>query len=158
MATSTGRLTIAAGVAAAVLAVAVSAAPIAQQTAGTEARPPARGRGPGPGGARPLLRGLDLTEAQQEQIKTITAEPRDPAAPSQRGTLQRELDALILSDTPDLAKIEQVKQAIGDAAESALSARVDTQLRIAQVLTAEQRKVARERAARTPAGRGSRGR
>ena len=55
-----------------VLAAAVAIPVIAQPPQG--GRGP--GRGPGPGGPLPILRGLDLTDAQKEQIKTLTEQRR----------------------------------------------------------------------------------
>jgi Spy/CpxP family protein refolding chaperone len=58
-----------------------------------------------------------------------------------------------MADTPDTAKIEQLKASINEAEAAALNERVDLQLRIAQVLSPEQRQKARE----VPAGPNGRG-
>jgi Spy/CpxP family protein refolding chaperone len=54
------------------------------------------------------------------------------------------LRAAIFADTPDLAKIDQLKSAIAEAEAAALARRIDVDLKVAQVLTAEQRAKARE--------------
>jgi Spy/CpxP family protein refolding chaperone len=114
----------------------------------------ARGFGPGRGQG-PILPRLNLTELQREQVRAIMQENRaGDEAPGQKiGQLHRELRAAIFADTPDQAKIDQLKAAIAEAEAVALDRRVDTELKIAQVLTAEQRAQARE----MPAGRGGRG-
>ena len=58
-----------------------------------------------------------------------------------------------MADQPDPAKIEQLKSSISEAQTAALNDRVDLQLRIAQILTPEQRQKARE----LPAGRAAGG-
>jgi protein CpxP len=105
-----------------------------------------------------MLRGLDLTEAQREQIRAIAEENRPDEAQRQKvGELHKSLQAAVFADSADLAQIEQLKAALGEAEAAALSKRVDVQLKIAQVLTAEQRAKAREMPARGP-GRGRAGR
>ena len=59
-----------------------------------------------------------------------------------------------MADVPDAGKIDEIKTAIGAAEASALNRRVDLQLKIAQILTPEQRQKARE----MPAWRGGPGR
>lgn len=109
------------------------------------------GRGPGP-----ILARLNLTEQQREQVRAIMQETRASGeAPAQKiGELQRELHAAIFADTPDLAKIDQLKAAIAETESAALGKRIEVELKIAQVLTAEQRAQAREMPA--PGGRGPR--
>ena len=115
----------------------------------------ARGFGPGRGQG-PVLARLNLTEQQREQVRAIMEESRARSgeAPVQKiGELQRELHTAIFADTPDLAKIDQLKTAIAEAEAAVLGKRIEVELKIAQVLTAEQRAQARE----TPAPRGGRG-
>jgi Spy/CpxP family protein refolding chaperone len=114
----------------------------------------ARGFGPGPGQG-PILPRLNLTEQQREQVRAIMQESREAGeVPGQKiGQLRRELRAAVFADAPDAAKIEQLKAAIAEAEAAALDKRVETELKIAQVLTAEQRAEARE----MPAGRAGRG-
>ena len=112
----------------------------------------ARGFGPGQG---PILPRLNLTEQQREQVRAIVQESRGAGeAPGQKiGQLRRELRSAVFADAPDAAKIEQLKAAIAEAEAAALDRRVEAELKIAQVLTAEQRAQARD----MPAGRAGRG-
>jgi periplasmic protein CpxP/Spy len=133
-----------AGVAAVVIATAGMAAVSAQAPAGA---PPQHGFGTGRGGPGPLsmLQQLNLTDAQREQIRSIMDERRpDQATGRKMGDLQHQLTVAIFADTPDTAQIEQLKASIAEAEAAALAGRVDTELRIAQVLTPDQRQKARD--------------
>jgi periplasmic protein CpxP/Spy len=138
-------------VAAVVLAVGISTA-VAQGPGG---RGPGQGRGfAGPGGGPggpgrpfPMLRHLNLTDAQREQVKALVEEQRkqnDTAPMRKVGELQRALQAAVFAETPDTAQIDQLRASIAEAEAAALAARVDLQLKIAQILTPEQRQQARE--------------
>lgn len=117
---------------------------------------PGRGRGFGPPAGQ-MLRGLDLTEAQRDQVREILVASRpDEATAKKTAELHKELHAALFADTPDLSKIEQLKAAIAEADAAAFDARIATQLKVAQVLTAEQRAKAREMPGHGPRGRGSR--
>jgi protein CpxP len=125
------------------------------------AQPPQGGRGPGRGpafdGALPVLRGLDLTDAQREQIRSITEGQRNGNNPRRNlMDLERQLQAAILAETPDPQKIDDLKNSIASAAATELAARIEMQERIAQVLTPEQRAQARDALAKAP-GPGRRG-
>ena len=115
------------------------------------------GQGGGPGGrggpGGPMIHQLNLTEQQREQVKTILEGQREDRPGANMRELQTQLQAAIFADTADLAKIEQLKTAIAAAEAAMLSARIDTELKISQILTAEQRAKARELAANRP-GRG----
>lgn len=118
-------------------------------------RPEARqGRGGFGRGGGPLFERLDLTDAQREQIRTIMKENADGDRPgAKQAELEQQLRAAIFADTPDLGKIEQLKASIAEAEAAALTRRIDTELKVSQVLTAEQRAKAR-----TLEGPGMRGR
>ena len=136
---------------AALVLVAAAIATVSAQGQG----PGRRGMGPGPGGfgpgPLPMLGRLDLTDAQKDQIKSILSEKSGQTDRQTLGTLERDLNAAIMADQPDLSKIEQLKSSIAEAQTAALNDRVDLQLRIAQqVLTPEQRQKARD----LPPGRG----
>jgi Spy/CpxP family protein refolding chaperone len=136
---------------AALVLVAAAIATVSAQGQG----PGRRGMGPGPGGfgpgPLPMLGRLDLTDAQKDQIKSILGEKSGQTDRQTLGNLERDLNAAIMADQPDLSKIEQLKSSIAEAQSTALNDRVDLQLRIAQqVLTPEQRQKARD----LPAGRG----
>ena len=127
------------------------------------AQPPQGGRGPGRGaafvGALPLLRGLNLTEAQREQIRSITEAQRTGENPRRNVMdLERQLQAALFAEAPDQAKIDELKNSITAARAAELTSRIDLQSRIAQVLTPEQRAQAREALGKAPAGRGPKAR
>jgi periplasmic protein CpxP/Spy len=130
----------------AALAIAAAVAiPVVAQPQG----PGQRGGGPGfggRGGPFPVLRGLNLNDAQREQIRSITQQQRtDDNSPQRKvADLNKQLHLAILADTPDLQKIDELKTSIAAATAEALTAQVDVQTRIAQVLTPEQRAQARE--------------
>jgi len=140
------------------LTIAAAAIVVTTTIAATAAGQSPVGRGPGggpgrggPGGPMPVLRQLNLTDAQREQIKTLTDAER--AARTQSGgqapartlfELQQSLQAAIFADTPDTAQIDQLKANIAEAEAAALAGRIDLQVKIAQILTPEQRAQARE--------------
>ena len=103
------------------------------------------GRG-GPGVPLPLLRGLNLTDAQREQVRALTSERRNQGDNPGRkvAELERQLRLAIFADVPDQQKIGEWKTAIDAASAEELTARIDLQTRIAQILTDEQRTQARE--------------
>ena len=112
-----------------------------------------QGRGGFGRGGGPLFARLDLTEAQREQVHAIMKENADGERPAAKhAELEQQLRAAIFADAPDLGKIDQLKASIAEAEAAALARRIDVDLKIAQVLTAEQRAKARE--LRGPAGRG----
>jgi periplasmic protein CpxP/Spy len=127
----------------AVLAVAAAAAiPVIAQPPQGRVGP---GRG-GFGGPLPILRGLNLTDAQREQVRALTEERRSEANNPGRklAELEQQLRVAVFADTPDQQKIEGLKSAISAAAAEALSARVELEERVAQILTPEQRAQARQ--------------
>jgi protein CpxP len=145
------KRTIWSAVAALVLAAAVAIPAIAQ--------PPQGGRGPGRGpgfdGALPILRGLNLTDAQREQVRALTDARRTADNPRRNlMDLERQLQAALLADSPDQQKIDDLKNSIAAASAADLTARIDLQSRIAQVLTPEQRAQAREALGKAPGRRG----
>lgn len=137
-------------VAALTLAAAVAIPAIAQPPQGGRGA----GRGPGMGGPLPVLRGLNLTDAQRDQIKTLTEQRRTGGEPRRNlMDLERQLHVAILAEAPDQQKIEELKSSIASASAQELVARIDLESRIAQILTPEQRAQAREAVAKGPAGR-----
>jgi periplasmic protein CpxP/Spy len=109
------------------------------------------GRG-GPGGPMALLRGVELTDAQREQIRGIMDAHRQDAPAQRMHGLQQQLQLAILADAPDAAKIQELKGAIAGANDEALASRIEMETKIAQILTPAQRAKARE-AAGTMRGR-----
>jgi Spy/CpxP family protein refolding chaperone len=97
-------------------------------------------------GPQRLFRGLDLTQEQRDQLRVLAEERRQQDEPE--ATRLRELnDALhaeLFADVPDQGTIEQLKIDLNQAHRQALDARVAAQLKLAQVLTPEQRQQVRE--------------
>jgi Spy/CpxP family protein refolding chaperone len=137
----------------------IAAAAIVVTTAvavGAGQPPAAQGPGPGrggPGGPVPMLRQLNLTDIQREQVRALVQEQRAQSAehPARKLVdLQRALHAAIFADTPDSAQIDQLRAGIAEVEAAMLAARVELQLKIAQILTPEQRTQARELSNRRP--------
>lgn len=110
---------------------------------------PGEGRGPGGpgrmgGGPMALLRGIQLTDAQREQIRAIMDEHREDAPDGKVRDLNEQLQLAILADTPDTAKIDELKTAIAAGAAEALARRVDVESKVVQILTPAQRAQARK--------------
>lgn len=137
---------------AAVVAVAVAAgvAVGAQGPGGPGPRGPRGGPlGGGPGGPLPvdILRGLDLSDAQREQVRSIADGQRE--ALQQIATRLREahqgLRAAVEADTVDEAAIRSASGNVAAAMadEAVLRARIRTQ--VFEVLTAEQQQTVKER-------------
>ena len=59
--------------------------------------------GPGPG-PLPILRGLNLTDSQREQIRSIVKAEREQNGPRAGADLHRQLQLALFSETPDLGK------------------------------------------------------
>ena len=96
----------------------------------------------GPGGPLFALRGLNLTDDQQAQIKAVLDEARPDradAAGRKVAELRRSLRAAIFSENPDQAQIEQLRAALAEAQASAIARRVEVASKISQILTPEQR-------------------
>jgi Spy/CpxP family protein refolding chaperone len=120
------------------------------------------GRAFGPGGLGgpfPILRTLNLTDSQREQIAALAKNHRDSKATQANAVgLRRQLQVALMADTPDPQKVEQLKAAINAAAAEELAARVELETQVAQLLTPEQRAQAREALGKSgPPQRGRRG-
>ena len=108
------------------------------------------GRGPGgtggPGRSMLPLGRLDLSDEQRAQIKEVlqAARPADGETPvRQLMELRQSLQSAILADTPDQARIDQLRTSIAQAEAAALGKRIEVAQKIAQILTPEQREKAR---------------
>ena len=134
-----------------VLAAAVVIPVIAQPPQGGGGRGPGRG----PAAGAPFLRDLNLTDAQREQIRALTEQRRAQGDDPRRkaADLERELRVAVFADVPDRQKIDDLKTAVAAATAEELTARVELQSHIAEVLTPEQRAQAREALAKI-GGRG----
>ena len=114
------------------------------------AQPPQGGGGRGPGrglaAGAPFLRDLNLTDAQREQIRALTEQRRAQGDDPRRkvADLERQLRVAVFADAPDPQKIDDLKTAVAAATAEELTARVELQSHIAEVLTPEQRAQARE--------------
>ena len=141
-------------IAAIVLAAAVVVPVIAQPPQGGGGRGP--GRGMAPGAPFGMLRELNLTDAQREQIRALTEQRRGQADNPRRqaADLERQLQVAVFADAPDQQKIDDLKKAVAAATAEELTARVELQSQIAQVLTPEQRAQAREALGKMGGGRG----
>lgn len=114
------------------------------------AQPPQGGGGRGPGrglaAGAPFLRDLNLTDAQREQIRALTEQRRGQGDDPWRkvADLERQLRVAVFADSPDQQKIDDLKKAVTAATAEELTARVELQAHIAEILTPEQRAQARE--------------
>jgi Spy/CpxP family protein refolding chaperone len=104
-----------------------------------------------------MLRELNLTDAQREQVRALTEARRVQGDDPRRkiADLERQLQVALFADTPDSQKIGDLKNAIAAASAEALTARVELQSHIAEILTPEQRAQAREALAKSDARRGT---
>lgn len=118
--------------------------------------PGGRGGPGGPGGPMALLRGIDVTDAQREQIRAIMDEHRADAPAGKVRELDQQLQLAILADTPDTQKIDELKAAIAAGTAEELATRVEIESKIVQILTPAQRAQARENVSKIgpPPGRG----
>ena len=110
-------------------------------------------RGPGGrGGPMFALRGLDLTDEQRAQIRTIQQEERGDQRPPADMPLHRQLQAALFADVPDATLIGALQQQLVQAQAARLATQIAVEQKIAQVLTGEQRAQVRERLSK---GRGA---
>jgi len=131
----------------AVLAAALAAIPVLahqQQGQGGFGGPQqGRGRGPGgPGGPNIMMmvRQLDLSDAQKEQLKEILGDRREAGDPAKGGReAEQKLNQAIFGETADAAALESARAAIAAAHAAELERRVETMQKVAQILTPAQR-------------------
>jgi len=117
------------------------------------------GMGPGgPGGPMAVLRGLELTDAQREQIRAIMDAERENRPAERVADLHKQLQLAILADTPDTQKLGELKAAIAARMAEELTHRIEVESKIVQILTPEQRAQARENAGKMGPPQGRRGR
>ncbi len=103
-----------------------------------------------------LLRGVQLTDAQRDQIQAIMEEHRENLPADRVRDLNQQLQLAVLADTPDMQKVEALKTEIAARAAEELAMRVEIESRIVQILTPAQRAQARDNISRMgpPPGRG----
>ena len=87
-----------------------------------------------------MVRQLDLSEAQKEQLKGIVEDRRE-AGDAGKGPREAEqkLNQAIFGETIDTAAIETAKTALAAAHAAELERRIDTLQKVAQILTPAQR-------------------
>ena len=125
-----------------VLALAVAvAAPLAAQPQGQGGR----GRMMGPGGPFAVLRGLNLTDDQRQQIKAILDQNR-PGVPPDGMNLERKLHAAIISG--DAGTVETMKTQLLQAREQQIDREIAVLQQIAPILTADQKQQLLKQAAK----------
>ena len=115
----------------------LAAAPAMAQPA---QRPGGHGRmgGPmmGPGGPMAILRGLNLTDDQRQQIKAILDENR-PSEPPHTMQLERKLHAAVING--DAGAIEALKTQLLQAHEQELDRQIAVLQKIVPILTPDQK-------------------
>src|SRR4051812_46011146 len=117
------------------------------QTQGSEGQF-GRGRGRGPGGpggpggpnVMGMVRQLDLSDAQREQVRALGEEERQQGGPG-AGVREAEqkLRTAIFGEKPDAAAIESAKTALNSAHAAELDRRITTMEKLSQILTLTQR-------------------
>ena len=141
----TRRLMIAAG-----LTLSLGALPLLAQGPGRPGEPGGPGRpggqgrggpgGPGGPGIFAMVRQLDLTDAQREQLRGLMEEGRqdgDPGAGVRDA--EQKLHAAVLADTPDLQAIQALKATLNAAHAAELDHRIEMMEKVAQILTPAQK-------------------
>lgn len=111
------------------------------------------------GGGVRMLRGLDLTDAQRDQIFQIhyAQMPEMRAQRIAARTARKELRDLALAPAYDAAKAKAAADAYAKASAQIALMRVESTSKLLAVLTPEQRKQLEERRARWQERRGKRG-
>lgn len=92
-----------------------------------------------------LIRQLNLTPEQREQIRSIRVNNSGERAAikSHLDDANRALEDALNSETPDEALVEQRLRAVASAQAAAMRMRILTEIRIRRVLTSEQRRLLR---------------
>ena len=87
-----------------------------------------------------LLRQLDLTREQIQQLRRINQETRENlrTASQRQREARRALDAAIYADSPSEAEVERLLREFAEAQTEVTKLRAKTEFRIRQVLTPEQ--------------------
>ena len=121
----------------AVLVAALGAIPVlAHQAQG------GRGGPGGPGGPNimMLVRQLDLSDAQKEQLKGIVDDRREAGDPAKSPrAAELKLNQAIFGESIDTAAVASAKAALAAAHAAELERRIETLQKVAQILTAAQR-------------------
>jgi len=140
------RLIVMMAMIAAVMVPALAQGPGQQGRGGHMGPPPG-----GPNGVFAMLRELNLTDSQREQIKTIVDQNR-PTEPPQAMQLEQKLHAAILNN--DAASVESIKAQLNEEHSRELDSRIAMLQKIAPILTDEQKKQLLDHPAGPGRGRG----
>ena len=102
-----------------------------------------RGRGPGgpggPGALMAMVRQLDLSDSQREQLRTLAEEARGAGDPgSAVRDAERKLHEAVLGEA-DAGTIQEAKAAVNAAHAAELDQRIAMMQKVAQILTPAQR-------------------
>jgi len=126
---------------------------------GGETHGGARHRGGRHGGAMRMLRGLDLTEAQRDQIFEIRHAQKPVLRTHMKAVhaARKDLRELAMAPTYDAAKAQASADALAKAMAQMALMRVDSARKVLAVLTPEQRKQFDARRAKWKAHRHGRG-
>jgi Spy/CpxP family protein refolding chaperone len=113
--------------------------PTAVSTSGQTAQQPSAAPESQQGGD--LIRQLNLTPEQREQIRTIRGDKQVERASINRRLRETNLalEEALAADAPDEALIDQRVRELGEAQASVMRMRIMTEIRIRRVLTPEQR-------------------
>lgn len=110
------------------------------------------GGGPGLGRGRGFGAGLELTDEQRSAIQDLHVAARDESAGTADAlqTAQRALHRAIFADERDDAEVAELTGQVAALRQQLADARLETQMAVADLLTAEQKELMRTR----PQGRG----
>lgn len=103
-------------------------------------------RGMRRGGGK-MFRGLDLTEAQRDQMFELrhSSKPQMRELRKRKGTAKRAIREMVLTGQIDQARLDTLSNEIGQVTADMVRARVATRVEMMKVLTPEQRAKLKER-------------
>jgi periplasmic protein CpxP/Spy len=140
---------------AATLAIGLSALPVLAQGPGQRMGGPGRGGPGGPGpGMMPMLRQLNLTDQQREEVRALMEASRPTTEPGQLRDAGLKLHTAVFGDNPDPQAIDAAKAAINAAHAAELDHQVEMLTKIAQILTLDQRQQLLKLQSEAPRGGG----
>jgi Spy/CpxP family protein refolding chaperone len=102
-----------------------------------------------------MVRQLDLTDAQRQQLRTLVDETRKGGDPGEQVRAnEQKLHAALLADPPDLQAIEGLKATLNSAHAAELDHRVEVMQKVVQILTPAQKQQLLTMEPQKPRGRG----
>jgi Spy/CpxP family protein refolding chaperone len=87
----------------------------------------------------PMLRQLNLTDQQREEVRTLMETSRPTTDPGQLRDAELKLHTAILGGNPDPQAIDAAKASINAAHAAELDNQIEMLTKIAQILTPDQR-------------------